>query len=301
MTVKRITWFILLTLPASNATWADSLPLWEVGVGVAGLSVPFYRGADQDKSYVLPLPYVIYRGERLKIDKSGIRGNVFSSDRVVLDFSLAGGVPVPKDEGGARAGMPSLDITLEVGPSLEMRLWKGEVVNHDVWLQLPLRTAFSVGNAGIGHVGWIFAPFVEYTWRNERRHASWKANIAVGPIYADESYHDYFYTVDAVYATADRSAYQASGGYSGSRVSVGIQRRLGDLWFGVFGRYDTLQGAAFAASPLVKTREYHAMGFAMTWVFLKSKTQVNDDRSILEARAQVTPEKLRPGQSSVGQ
>lgn len=275
---------VLLIFPLPNATWADGLPLWEVGVGIAGLNVPFYRGADQDKSYVLPLPYVIYRGERLKIDKSGIRGNIFSSDRVVLDFSLAGGVPVPKDEGGARAGMHSLDTTLEVGPSLEMRLWKGGETNHDIWLHLPLRSAFSVGNSGVGHVGWILAPFVEYTWRNERRHASWKANIATGPIYADENYHGYFYTVDAVYATPGRPAYQAPGGYSGSRVSVGLQRRFGDLWFGVFGRYDTLEGAVFTPSPLAKTKQYHAVGFAMTWVFLKSKTLVPDDRSLLEAQ-----------------
>lgn len=285
MTVRHVALLVLLTLPVSNAIRADGLPLWEVGVGVAGLNVPFYRGADQDKSHVLPLPYVIYRGERLKIDKSGIRGNIFSSDRVVLDFSLAGGVPVPKDDAGTRAGMPSLDTTLEVGPSLEMQLWKGAEVNHDLWLHLPLRAAFSVGRAGIGHAGWILAPFVEYTWRNERRHASWKASIAAGPIYADESYHDYFYTVDAAYVTPERPAYQASGGYSGSRVSVGVQRRLGDLWFGVFGRYDTLQGVVFAASPLVKTREYHAIGFAMTWVFLKSKTLVKDDHSVLEAQA----------------
>lgn len=285
MTILRIALSVLLIFPLSNATWADGLPLWEVGVGVAGLNVPFYRGADQDNSYVLPLPYVIYRGEYLKIDKSGIRGNVFSSDRIVLDFSLAGGVPVPREVGGARAGMPSLEPTLEVGPSLEMRLWQGREISHDIWLNLPLRAAFSAGNSGIDHAGWIFAPFVEYTWRNERHHASWKANIAVGPIYADESYHDYFYSVDAAYVAVDRPEYRASGGYGGSRVSMGVQRRLGDLWFGVFGRYDTLQGAVFGASPLVKTRQYHAVGFAMTWVFLKSKTLVKDDRSLLEAQA----------------
>ena len=284
MTARHVALFILLIFPVSNATWADGLPLWEVGVGLAGLNVPFYRGADQGKSYVLPLPYVIYRGERLKIDRSGIRGNIFSSDRVVLDLSLAGGVPVPRDENGARAGMPTLETTLEVGPSLEMRLWKGREINHDLWLRLPLRAAFSAGSSGVGHAGWIVAPFVEYTWRNERQHASWKANIAAGPIYADGSYHDYFYSVDAAYATVDRPAYQAAGGYSGSRVSMGVQRRLGDLWFGVFGRYDTLQGAVFAASPLVKTRQYHVVGFAMTWVFLKSKTLVKDDHSLLEAQ-----------------
>ena len=285
MIVRHIISFVLLSFPVSNAIWADGLPLWEVGVGVAGLNVPFYRGADQDKSYVIPLPYVIYRGERLKIDKSGIRGNVFSSERVVLDFSLAGGIPVPRDENGVRSGMPSLDTTLEVGPSLEMRLWKGSEINHDIWLNLPLRAALSAGRSGADHAGWIFAPFVEYTWRNERQHASWQANVSAGPIYADESYHDYFYTVGAAYVTADRPEYHASGGYGGSRVSMGVQRRLGDLWFGVFGRYDTLQGAAFAASPLVKTRRYHAMGFAMTWIFFKSKTLVKDDHGLLEAQA----------------
>lgn len=288
MPIRHVALFILLIFPVANATWADSLPLWEVGVGLAGLNVPFYRGADQDKSYLLPLPYVIYRGEHLKIDKSGIHGNVFSSNRVVLDFSLAGGVPVPREEGGVRAGMPSLEPTLEVGPSLEIRLWKGHEITHDIWLNLPLRGAFSVGNSGVDHAGWIFAPFVEYTWRNERQHASWKANIAVGPIYADERYHDYFYSVEPAYVTLDRPEYHASGGYGGSRVTMGVQRRLGDIWLGVFGRYDTLQDAVFGTSPLVKTKQYHAVGFAMTWVFIKSKTQVQDGRN--RGEAQVRPE-----------
>ncbi|TPW12500.1 MAG: putative outer membrane protein [Halothiobacillaceae bacterium] len=274
---------LVWVLSLSNTSWGATVPLWEVGIGVAGLDVPFYRGAEQGRRYLLPLPYLIYRGDRLKIDRSTVRGTIFSSERVVLDLSLAGGVPVPQDGAGARAGMPGLDSTLEMGPSLELRVWKGGGY-REIWLHLPLRSAFSVGSSGVGHVGWVWAPSVEYSWLNSWQNGTWKTTLAAGPLYADARYHDYFYTVEAAYITATRSEYQASSGYGGSRVSVGIERRWGDVWLGLFGRYDTLQGAAFEGSPLVETNHYHAIGFAMTWLFLKSKTAAPEGRSQLEAQ-----------------
>ena len=48
-------------------------PLWELGVGVAGLRLPDYRGSDQSRGYVLPLPYIVYRGTWLKADRDGAR------------------------------------------------------------------------------------------------------------------------------------------------------------------------------------------------------------------------------------
>lgn len=284
MALRYKTLFILLIFNIPDRVWADGLPRWEVGVGLAGLSVPFYRGAEEDKNYLVPLPYFIYRGERLKIDDAGIRGNIFRSERAKLDFSLAGGVPVPRDGNNARLGMPSLDPTIEVGPSLEIRMWRGHEINHDVWLRMPLRAAFALGRS-MEHQGWIFAPYAEYAWRSAVRQASWKISVSAGPMFADQRYHDYFYEVAPAYATATRPEYHARGGYSGSRITLGLQRRSGDLWVGVFGRYDSLQGVAFGASPLVKSKEYHAIGVAMTWILFKSRTTVEDERSLLEAQA----------------
>ena len=81
----------LLPILAAGAIWlgstvppalADQLPLWELGVGVAAIDFPDYRGADERTSYVLPFPYVVYRGDIFRIDRDGVRGRFFKSDAV---------------------------------------------------------------------------------------------------------------------------------------------------------------------------------------------------------------------------
>jgi hypothetical protein len=56
---------------------AEELPLWEAGVGVAGLSIPDYRGSDERHGYLLPLPYLVYRGDILRMDRKGMYGLLY--------------------------------------------------------------------------------------------------------------------------------------------------------------------------------------------------------------------------------
>ncbi|HSF48456.1 MAG TPA: MipA/OmpV family protein, partial [Burkholderiales bacterium] len=93
---------------------ADQLPLWEAGAGVAVLDFPDYRGSDERQTYLLPIPYVIYRGEILKVERQKVRGLLYTSEIAELDFSLSGSVPVRSDNNSARRGMPDLDPTLEL-------------------------------------------------------------------------------------------------------------------------------------------------------------------------------------------
>lgn len=95
---------------------AEPLPLWEVGAGVAPLCLPDYRGSDQSRNYLLPFPWLVYRGDMLKADREGIRARLFGAERVELDVSLSGSVPVNSERNRARAGMPDLHPTAEVGP-----------------------------------------------------------------------------------------------------------------------------------------------------------------------------------------
>src|SRR3990170_5031541 len=95
---------------------AGEKPLWEFGFGFFALTSPDYRGSDESRGYLLPLPYIIYRGDFLKIDRSGIYGRLFETDRVHLDLSADAGVPVDSSKNSARQGMPSLDMVFEVGP-----------------------------------------------------------------------------------------------------------------------------------------------------------------------------------------
>ncbi|MBE9503673.1 MAG: MipA/OmpV family protein, partial [Proteobacteria bacterium] len=54
--------------------------------------------------------------------------------------------------------------------------------------------------------------------------------------------------------------YDAHGGYNGTRLTFYTNRRFDHSWFGFFARYDTLAGATFEDSPLVKQKSYFFIG-----------------------------------------
>jgi hypothetical protein len=164
--------------------------------------------------------------------------------------------------------MADLDPTVEIGPAIAIRLSAEGTRNDAWWIKLPLRAVLSVDGLDIGHQGWIFAPYAEYVIKGDGR--GWVGrsylSIAVGPTYADHAFHDYYYRVAPGVATAQRPAFETSGGYSGSRITLTWNRRHGDWWYGWFARYDNLSGAAFDASPLVKDSDFLATGFAVARV-----------------------------------
>ena len=43
-------------------------------------------------------------------------------------------------------------------------------------------------------------------------------------------------------------------------------------------KLDTLHGAAFEDSPLVRNKQYATVGFAITWIFAQSLTKVEEDK-----------------------
>ncbi len=255
----------LLTIPLLmlNAPWsyARELPKWELYVGIAGMEIPHYRGADSGRTLVLPFPYLIYRGEKLKISDEGVRDLIFDSPSVKLDISIAASLPVPSDADGARKDMPRLDPSIEIGPSLALRLWQSTRRNYKLWLSFPLRTAFSFNDFRFTNQGWIFAPYVQLKYRNEQ----WKTGISMGPLYADADYHNYFYEVKEEFVTASRPKYRASGGYSGSRVTLSVSRTYRRKRIGAFLRYDVLKHAVFEESPLVERDNYLALGVTVAW------------------------------------
>ena len=70
-----------------------SAPLWEVGIGAAVLNLPDYRGSDESRTYLLPLPYVVYRGDWLRADRDGARALLAKVERVKVDVSVAASAP----------------------------------------------------------------------------------------------------------------------------------------------------------------------------------------------------------------
>ena len=51
---------LLLALIMPGSVYADKSQ-WELGIGLSVLDIPFYPGSSERKTYVVPIPHVLYR------------------------------------------------------------------------------------------------------------------------------------------------------------------------------------------------------------------------------------------------
>lgn len=261
-------------LLASSAI-AEQVPQWEIGAGAAYIDFPDYRGSNERETYVLPIPYVIYHGDILKVDRQRVRGLLFHTEAAELDVSVNGTVPVRNN--GARQGMPNLDPTFEIGPALNISLHKSESNHAQLELRLPLRSVIATDFSYLRDIGFMFQPQLNLDVQNVFDQTGWNLGMGAGPIFTDRRYNQYFYGVDASYARPDRPAYTARGGYAGSQVVAALTKRFPSYWISGFVKWDRLQGAAFEGSPLVKSKESATFGCAVSWVFAESSIKVDED------------------------
>ena len=248
-----------------------SEPLWELGLGIAAVRFPDYRGSDQSSTYALPLPFVAYRGRFLRADRDGARAILFAGRRIVVDLSLSASVPTRSKGSDARQGMPDLPGTFEIGPNLNLELWQSGDRQFKLDLRLPVREAITLESSPRA-VGLTFSPNLNLDVRRLAGH--WNLGMLAGPLFNDGRYQEHFYGVAPEFATASRPAYSAPGGYAGWRAVTAFSRRLGSAWLGGFVRYDDLHGAAFAPSPLMKRERSFTAGFGVSWIFAVSSQRV---------------------------
>lgn len=257
---------------------AKEAPLWEAGAGIGYVDFPDYRGSDERHRYVLPVPYLVYRGDFLKVDREKVRGLFFKNDYAELDVSLSASVPVKSSDNEARRGMPDLDPTFEIGPSLNFFLLRSDARKMYLDLRLPVRPVIATDFSHTRYVGYVFQPQLNLDVRDLGGHTGWNLGLAAGPIFGDKRYHDYFYGVSSAYATPTRPAYTARGGYAGSQFIAALSKRYPKYWVGGFVKWDTVQGAVFEDSPLVRKKQNITGGFAISWIFAESKETVREDR-----------------------
>jgi outer membrane scaffolding protein for murein synthesis (MipA/OmpV family) len=232
---------------------------------------PDYRGSAQSRFHLLPLPFVTWRGDRVRLDRDGLRGLLFKSERFELDLSLGGSLPVDSDRNALRQGMPDLDFTFEVGPELKWRVAGRDLRSGLLHVKLPVRLATATDFSGFSHVGWVAQP--QLRWKRYFPSGNEWA-VSVGPSFGDRQYHDYFYGVPEELARPGRPAYEGRGGYSGTAFQMGVTRRIGRFWLGAFVRYDYLAGASFTDSPLFETDHSLIAGAGIAWLFARSKRLV---------------------------
>ena len=269
---------LLLSFLLPGRAICEEKPLWELGVGLGLLQIPDYRGSDENRLYLLPYPYLVYRGDILKVDEQRVTGQIFKTDRILLDFSGFGAVPVKSSNNSARAGMQDLDPTFELGPALKIKLWESKEYKFKLDLTLPVRAFFSTNFYSVSREGWVFSPRINFVKDDLIPDTGLNLGISAGPMFVDSGYHAYYYTVEPAYATAARPAYSAGGGYSGSTLTVGLGKAYKQFIFNAFVSADFLQGASFENSPLVRRETSIMSGFSVSWIFFKSEKTVTVEK-----------------------
>ena len=268
----------ILTLLAAAAApaRADELPLWEAGLGAYALRLPDYRGSNQSRGYLYPLPYLRYRGKLLRMDdRHGLAALLLLEKRAVeLDVSLNASQPAPSDQNDARHGMPDLQPTLEIGPVLRFNLWRNAADTDVLSLQLPVRAAFAFDSLRPHDIGLVFNPVIDWFMRDAGPGGGWRLGLQAGPLFNDRRYNDYYYQVDPQFAEPGRPAYAASGGYGGTQFTASLNKRFRSVWVSAFVRVYDLHGAVFEDSPLVKQSSAVLAGIGFAYVFAESKTRV---------------------------
>ena len=117
---------------------------WELGIGISGITFPDYVGSDERRTWPLPFPYVVYQSRRIKVDQGTVSGILPLTDRLSLDVSAGGALPVDSSHNKAREGMDDLDAVGEIGPSLKYDIYRS---SDD---QRRLETDCSPGNGLLG-------------------------------------------------------------------------------------------------------------------------------------------------------
>ncbi len=232
-------------------------------MGAGLMRLPHYRGSDQAKTWLLPLPYVIYRGAIFKADREGARAEFLKTNDWRFDLSVAAGAPTNSKDNLARQGMADLSPTLEFGPNFVWTMARGQGWRLET--RVPLRGALTLARSP-KVVGFVTTPNINFDIVIQ----GWDFGVYVGPVFATRKQNGYYYDVPLSDATASRPAYQSGGGYAGSQLVFGTSKRFGNTWVGAFGKFDHLAGASFADSPLVRRKQNFAVGVGASWVFWQS-------------------------------
>ena len=260
-------------LPGAGADRpASAEPLWEIGaVGVA-VTQQAWPGAAEEVRRALALPYVLYRGSVLRIDRGSAGLRAVRQGNFELDIGVAGAFGSASKDNAARQGMPRLGTLVEFGPRGTWEL--GSAPGGGRWrAELPLRGVLDLDDRLAGR-GWALEPEVQY--RHEGI-AGWRLTASAGALLGDRRLNGTFYDVDAPYATASRPAYEARGGLVSWRLGLTASHRLSPEWrvFG-FGRLDLVSGAANADSPLVSRQTGFTGGIGLQWTWMQSSQPAAD-------------------------
>lgn len=266
----------LATTVAGMVTTANAqtaLPLWEAGAFVGAVGTPAYPASSDRTGRVLALPYVIYRGDVLRVDRSNVGARLVHTDDLEVDLGFAASLPASSQDVAVRNGMNDLGTLFEFGPRVRgtlAHLSPGSRIRYD----LPVRAVIEVNN-GIRSQGFAMEPEITYEVRDF--YDGWRLSTGASLVIGDSRLQNYFYGVPAAVATAQRPAYEAQAGLLATRLSLSTAKSVTpDVRVFAFLRYENYDGAANRASPLFLQSSGTAVGIGLTWTFARSADRAKD-------------------------
>ncbi len=253
-------------------------PRWEIGVGGGYLEGFDYPASSDPNQRGIALPFAIYRSSVVRVGGSGLRAVAIEQPSFRIDVSFGGGIASSSDSDGVRAGMPDLDFLFQAGPRAQFILANRATADGG-------RFQFSITGAvrgvvstdfgrvdGRGVVGELAISAIRRRVLGSR----FDSLARMSSTWASEGLQDYFYEVEPRFATANRPAFEASGGYLGTTIFIGgafIPSPDLRVFAGI--QQGLYQGAANQDSPLFEDRSTTGFALGFAWTIKKSEERVS--------------------------
>lgn len=246
----------------AQSSFKRNKSLFEAGFGAVYASIPHYPGSSQTNTLFVPFPTVIYRGDTYRIDEDGgARTRFFYSDKMEINLSIGGSLPVSTKDSKIRQGMPKLDTIGEVGPGFIYHFFnKRNAKGFRLSLNIPVRLAISSDLKYTKERGIVFNPLL-YGFYDLNE--SFALIGGLSAYWATKKYNSYLYDVAPQYVTPIRSAYDSKSGYVVSNLSLALLHTRGDLSIFAGSILNDASKSANKNSPLFeqKINWSHAIGF----------------------------------------
>lgn len=253
-------------------------PLWELGLGGGALIQPHYPASDEYQTRGLGLPYIIYRGDILRIgDGQAARAVAAENSFYELSMSFDAAFDAESDGNDLRDGMPDLDFIFEVGPQMIFHLQKFEFSDtsrSEIQLALQARAAFSTDFGRIDHHGYVFEPMLRYRHYG-LFHPQLEGSVSLKPLWATRDVHGYFYDVTDEFSTTTRNSYRARSGYFGTGLNFSGTWHINPkarMFVGIQTSF--FQGAENIHSPLFEKKFNAGFAIGLVWSLLESERTV---------------------------
>jgi len=280
---------------AAKSDEDDPGALWEWRIAAFGRYGPSYPASEEMQVNIIPLPIPIYRGRFLRLfedSENPIRGKVFERDRIKLDLDLDITFPADSDEIEARTGMPDLDFLLQAGPELDLQFARQEFLEGRWHLALQGRGAVSFDGLDPSYRGLTFSSEFRYIAQITSRD---EFKFRITPTFATQEYMAYYYQVDPQFATPERPAFKAKGGYLGTDFTWNWNRKFTEklsVWCGA--RLGVYSGASNKNSPLFTDDVTPSLYAAFMYKFWESKRRAQRPPPEPEAtQASIAPSNAR--------